>query len=91
CGGDRVTASLLAVPGAALYRITSPGTSVDPSRRLDGLLYRARGDHIAFVAAYAGGAAPVRLARHGEGAVDVRAGEATPVRFRMTEQGLHRE
>ncbi|WP_309122657.1 heparinase II/III family protein [Paenibacillus sp.] len=93
CGGERVTASLLAVPGGELYRIASPGTSVDPSRPLDGLLYRARGRRATFVAAFAAGGSPVRLARGDDGGVLVASagGGGAAMRFRMTDQGLHRE
>lgn len=60
---DGVSGSLLIEPGAELMLIDSPGTSVDPSIRMDGILYRQRGRTAHFIAVYRDGEAPIRLER----------------------------
>ncbi|MDF2960850.1 MAG: Heparinase family protein [Paenibacillus sp.] len=45
--------------GDKLYRIETPGTSVDPSEKLTGLLHRSKGRKTSFIHLYKLGSAPV--------------------------------
>lgn len=92
CGGDPLQLALSASPGAALHRIQSPGTSVDPSARLDGLVWRASGRRAAFVTAYAASSEALTLSRSADGtSASVRVGAGPEVSFRMTEKGLRKD
>lgn len=77
----------LAPAGAELYRIRSPGTSLDPARPMAGLLQRQRGRFVQFAAVYAPAGSATELSRISDAEIEVRSANGTSA-FRLAEDGL---
>ncbi|PYI54320.1 heparinase II/III domain-containing protein [Paenibacillus flagellatus] len=71
-----VTAAMWLPPGAEAKLVRTPGTPVDPSRPLAGIVHRQAGRHGRFITVYRDGEEPIALHWSGEAAgaerVDVR-------------------
>ncbi|MDI4648965.1 heparinase II/III domain-containing protein [Cohnella hashimotonis] len=74
--------------GSELYRLQSPGTSLDPARPMAGLLQRQRGRVVQFAALYAPAGDSTELRRISDTEIEVRGMNGT-VAVRLAADGLH--